>query len=113
MLGLKRVVVVILFGLVWLAGSTALRSVGVLVSPFRLLRPDTGFLNINVHLILFILIIFFIAQPLPVFVVPVGFLLLLLLLQHLLLALLSLKLGLLVENSLNALHFSHFVGVLK
>jgi len=110
MLGLKRVVVVFLFGLVWLAGLTAFRSMGVLIPLFRLLCAGAVAINVEVHLILFILIVFFITQPLPVLVVPAS-LLLLLLLQHLLLALLGLKLGFLVKDSLNAFHFSHFVDV--
>ena len=112
-LGLKRVVVVILFGLVWLASLTALRSVSVLVSSCRLLRAGTSALDINVHLIFLIFIIILIAQSLSVLLVPIGLLLLLLLLQNLLLALLRLKLGFLVQDTLNSLHFSHLVNALK
>jgi len=110
MLGLKRVVLVFVFGLVWLAGLTAFRSMGVLISSFVLLCAGTVAINVKIHLILLIFIVFLIAQTLPVFVVPAS-LLLLLLLQYLLLALLGLKLGFLVEYSLNAFHFSHFVDV--
>ncbi len=113
MLSLKRVVVVFLFGLVWLAGLTALSSVSVLVPSCWLLHAGASAIYVNVHLIFLIFIIFLIAQPLPVLLVPIGLLLLLLLLQQLLLALLRLNLSLLVQDTLNALHFSHFMNALK